>query len=187
MNPDRNNAAFNNSSGASSHASDSMNDLRLAAARRRLAESTGEEDAVEGLREIVANLLGSEEIGLFRVDREGANFQACWSFGIDLQNYDLARALGESGLQRLKCGEFHIDLSPRDRSPSVGHAQAFIPIRVANQTVGVLAILRLLPQKAAFDGADMELFKLLSREAAKPLFGTKSPPLQSSEGKGIEA
>jgi hypothetical protein len=56
-------------------------------------------------------------------------------------------------------------------APAMAMAQAFIPIRVANQTIAILAILRLLPQKAAFDRSDMELFKLLSDEAAKPLFG----------------
>jgi len=48
---------------------DAMNDLRLGAARKRLAESQGQEDAIDAVREIVANFLGSEELGLFRVDR----------------------------------------------------------------------------------------------------------------------
>ena len=54
---------------------DPMNDLRLAAARKRLAESASEEDAIEGLREIVANLLGCEEIGLFKVDPAARAFR----------------------------------------------------------------------------------------------------------------
>ena len=148
-----------------------MNDLRLGAARKRLAESRGQEDAIEGLREIVANFLGSEEIGLFRVDRGTATFQVFWSFGIDLEKYDLRRALGEAGLQRVMRGECHVDFAARDRSGAMAKVQAFVPIRVANQTIAILAILRLLPQKLAFDGSDMELFKLLSDEAAKPLFG----------------
>jgi hypothetical protein len=53
----------------------------------------------------------------------------------------------------------------------MGRARAFVPIRSANQTIAILAILRLLPQKLDFDRADMELFKLLSDEAAKALFG----------------
>jgi GAF domain-containing protein len=79
----------------------------------------------------------------------------------------------------VKRGEFHIDLSPPDRSGPGARAQAFIPIRSANETIGVLAILRLLPQKVAFDGADMDLFKLLSNEAAQPLFG---PATRSQRG-----
>ena len=85
--------------------SDSMNDLRLQAARKRLVESRDQEDALEGLREIAANLLGSEEIGLFRVDRGTATLQAFWSFGIDPEKYDLRRALGDAGLRRVMRGE----------------------------------------------------------------------------------
>jgi GAF domain-containing protein len=182
MNCDKNNSSKMNLSGT-----DSLYDPRLAAARRRLAESRDEEDAIEGLREIVANLLGSEEIGLFRADRTTGIFQVCWSFGIDLEHYDLMQALGDAGFQRLRRGEFHIGLSSNDRSSVEPKSQAFIPIRVANQTVGVLAILRLLPQKATFDAADLELFKLLSTEAAKPLFGSAISSKQATEGQGMEA
>ncbi|MGB2604398.1 MAG: GAF domain-containing protein [Candidatus Sulfotelmatobacter sp.] len=187
----------NNASGAKRSTTDPLNDLRLGAARKRLAESRNEEDAIEGLREIVANLLGCEEIGLFRVDRRAATVQLCWSFGVDLENYDLLQALGNAGLQRVMGGECHIDLPNinlsnvdlpgRDRFGATAKAQAFVPIRVANQTIAILAILRLLPQKLAFDRADMELFKLLSDEAAKPLFGPGAHSTPATEGPGMMA
>jgi hypothetical protein len=169
MNRDKSNA-----SGAKPCGTEPINDLRLGAARKRLAESRGQEDAIEGLREIVANFLGSEEIVLFRVDRRTATFHVYWSFGIDAENYDLMRALGEAGLRRVMGGECHVELPARDHSGAMTKVQAFIPIRCANQTIAILAILRLLPQKIAFDRSDMELFKLLSEEAAKPLFGPAS-------------
>jgi GAF domain-containing protein len=151
-------------------AADPMNELRLAAARKRLAESLDEDDAIEGLREIVANLLGCEEIGLFKVDPDGKTFSVCWSFGADLENYDLLKALGSAGRHQIMRGQCHVAVEDRDRTSGMARGQAFVPIRVANQTVGILAILRLLPQKAAFDAHDMELFKLLSEEAAASLF-----------------
>jgi len=171
--------------GAKSSPGDAMNDLRLGAARKRLAESRDEEDAVEGLREIVANLLGCEEIGLFRVNRKTATFQVCWSFGIDLENYDLRRALGDAGVARVMSGECHIDLAARERTSAMPKAQAFVHMRVANQTIAILAILRLLPQKVAFDRFDMELFTLLSDEAAKPLFGRSPHATPETEGPGL--
>lgn len=164
-----------------------VTDARLAAAQKRLAESQGQEDAIDGLREIVANLLGSEELGLFRVDRRTETFQVFWSFGIDLEEYDLLRALGDAGLQSVMRGECHVERTNGGRSGEMAKAQAFVPIRVANQTVAILAILRLLPQKMAFDGSDMELFKLLSHEAARPLFGPSAESHKVTEGPGIEA
>jgi GAF domain-containing protein len=165
MNPNGNHA----SAPKRAPAADPMNDLRLGAARKRLAESKDKEDAIEGLREIIANLLGCEEIGLFEVGAGSNHFSVCWSFGADLDHYDLSDALGASGRQRVMQGDCHIDVTGCDRAS--GMAKAFVPIRVENQTIGILAILRLLPQKIAFDAHDMELFKLLSEEAAKPLFG----------------
>src|SRR5580658_270604 len=162
------NAEKNNTLGSSG--GDSMNEMRLGAARKRLSESTGPEDAIDGLREIVATFLGSEELGLFRVDG-GANFQAFWSFGIDLKEYDLRGALGNAGLQRVMRGEYHVGPGAGERSGTLPKAQAFIPIRFAKQTIAILAILRLLPQKLAFDSSDMELFELLFDEVADPLFG----------------
>jgi GAF domain-containing protein len=179
----------NNGSGHS--AANSTSELQLGAARKRLAESTGQEDAIDGLREIVATFLGSEELGLFRVDRSTSKFQAFWSFGIDLKQYDLATALGDAGLQRVMRGEHHVEVSAREHSGVLPKAQAFVPIRFDNQTVAILAILRLLPQKLAFDGHDLELFQLLSDEAAAPLFGeSASGPSMSTpnaSGRGADA
>jgi hypothetical protein len=175
-----NNSAF----GAKPAAAESMSDLRLRAARKRLAESSGQEDAIEGVREIVANFLGSEEMGLFRIDRRTATFEVFWSFGIDLEEYDLLRALGNVGLQRVMRGECHVEFGGRDSegAGATAKAQAFVPISVAYQTVAILAILRLLPQKTAFDRSDMDLFKLLSDEAAKPLFGPAAMPRTHGPG-----
>lgn len=165
---------------------DPMNDLRLAAARKRLAESASEEDAIEGLREIVANLLGCEEIGLFKVDPANKTFSVCWSFGADLENYDLLKALGNAGRQQVMRGECHLAVEGRDRASGMAKGQAFVPIRIEDQTVGILAILRLLPQKAAFDAHDMELFKLLSEEAATPLFRSNSHSRPAKTGSGTK-
>ena len=149
------------------------------------------------MREIVANFLGSEELGLFRVDRRSATFPVFWSFGIDLEEYDLRRALGDAALERVIRGECHVELAAGEYAGAMGRARAFVPIRVGNQTIAILAILRLLPQKRDFDGADMELFKLLSDEAAKALFGPRAFAPDSSgadsdsqpadEGPGIRA
>src|SRR5580658_11095860 len=135
MNDDKNHAT-----GSKPAAVDPMNDLRLRAARKRLAESRDPEDAIDGLREIVANFLGSEEMGLFRVLRGTTSFQFFWSFGIDLESYDLLRALGETGLQRVMRGECHVEFGTPDSLGGMAKAQAFVPIRLAGQTIAILAI-----------------------------------------------
>ncbi|MGD0987611.1 MAG: hypothetical protein ABR874_07360 [Candidatus Sulfotelmatobacter sp.] len=186
MNTRRIEAVGAKSSGADSMNADSMNEARLRAARKRLADSRDQEDAIDGLREIVGAFLGSEEMGLFTVDRRTASFRVFWSFGIDLENYDLQKALGDTGHQRVMRGECHINLSGRDHTGK-GLAQAFVPIIVAKQTIAIVAILRLLPQKTAFDRSDFELFNLLSNEAGPLLFGRDIASAARSDGPEMRA
>jgi hypothetical protein len=150
-----------------------VDDLRLGVARKRLAECSGQSDAIEALREIVSNFLGSEEMALFQADGRTANYRTLWSFGIDSEECNLPQTLSESGLQRMRRGECHVE-APADASSGSTKARAFVPIRVANHTVAVLAILQLLPQKASFDTADMELLALLSSEGGRALFRSDS-------------
>jgi hypothetical protein len=160
MHQDRNNGA--------SAAAEGKDDLRLEAARRRLAEASGQEDALEAVREIVGNLLGCEEMGLFQVD---SGVRMLWSFGIDPEQHSVLRNLGDEGLHRVMRGECHFE-SASGGNGSMCRAQAFVPLRRASQTVAVLAILKLLPQKQGFDRPDMNLLALLSEEAGKALFGS---------------
>ncbi len=182
MNVNHQSAAAAKATGA-----ESLNELRLSTARKRLAASRDQQDALEGLREIVGTFLGSEEIGLFTIDRRTASLHPFWSFGIDLENYDLPKALGDSGRERVMRGEYHLDLSGHDHTGKGKLAQAFIPICIDARTVAILAILRLLPQKNGFDRSDFELFHLLTHEAGAPLFGRNSSPTTSNNGPGTRA
>ena len=166
------NSNLHGGTNASRSEGDATDDYRLRAARKRLAESSDQNDAIDGLREIVGNLLGSEEMGLFRVDRRTADYQMLWSFGIDPDHCDLRRVLGDVGLERVERGECHFELPADSALDSRPRTKAFVPIRLANDTVAVLAIMRLLPQKNGFDQTDMDLLALVSDEAGKALFGS---------------
>lgn len=148
----------------------SGDDPRLAAAQKRLRESVGRDDALEALREIVTNLLGCEEIGLFTV--EPGNSGLLWSFGIDPQRHGTLDSFQESAMHRVLQGECHIaqvahEGQAADENPPL---RVFIPIRLKGRTVAVLVMVRLLPQKFGFDEADLNLAKLLSDETGRALF-----------------
>lgn len=166
-------------------AADPMNELRLATARQRLDDSKDETGAIEALREIVGGLLGCEEIGLFKVDGNSKSFSVCWSFGANLENYDLFEDVGEEGRRVLFRGECYIKSASGGHLGAPARTQAFVPLRFVNRTIGILALLRLLPQKVAFDPQDMDLFQLLSNESARPLFGVnaQSQPVNPAPGR----
>jgi hypothetical protein len=149
-------------------------DPRLEAAQTRLRESSGQADAIEAIREIVTNLLGCEEIGLFTVrhGNEQGRSGLLWSFGIDPQRHQTLDAFDQSALHRVLQGELHIAHVACDDhgNPENRPLRAFVPICLHGRTVAVLVMLKLLPQKLGFDEADLNLLKLLSGEAGRSLF-----------------
>lgn len=145
-------------------------DPRLQAAQRRLRESVSRADTLEAIREIVTNLLGCEEIGLFTV--EPGNSGLLWSFGIDPERHGTLDTFEESALHRVLQGEFHVAPVVDEGEANHTHPplRVFIPILLNGRTVAVLVMVKLLPQKLGFDEADINLVKLLSDEIGGALF-----------------
>jgi hypothetical protein len=144
-------------------------DPRLEAARTRLRESRDRADALEGMREIVTNLLGCEEIGLFSV--ENGKSGLLWSFGIDSQRATLEAFRGPA-LNRVLRGEFQVvQITRQGEEHENPFVQVLVPICRSERTVAVLVLFKLLPQKVSFDEADLKLLKVLSEETGKALFG----------------
>jgi hypothetical protein len=158
----------------SSEAADLHDDPRMEAARKRLHDSLDPADTIEAIREIVTNLLGCEEIGLFAVNDKGRDL--LWSFGIDPDRHPNLESFSECALPRVLGGELHIVRAGGEAHAKVDCAplRAFIPIHLDGRTAAVLVMLKLLPQKAGFDEADIRLVKLLSEEAGKPLFARRA-------------
>lgn len=145
-------------------------DARVEAAQVRLQEVTDRQDAYEAIREIVANLFGSEEMVLFGVDPPKHLWWKLWSFGVTDEDCCIWQVLNEPVLNKLFSGEVFISgkLSVgEDASP----VSAFVPITLGGQTVAVLVIFRLLRQKTEVEVADLDLLKVITDSAGNALFG----------------
>jgi hypothetical protein len=158
-------------------------DPRIEVARKRLRESAGQADALEAVREIVANLLGCEQIGLYTVShgkdhgKDQGTSSLLWSFGIDPAQHATLAVFEKEPLRRVLQGEVHVAKFTDNKSneSSSQPLRVFIPIRLNGRTVAVLVMLKLLPQKVDFDETDINLVTLLSNEAGKSLFeGSKN-------------
>jgi hypothetical protein len=90
-------------------------DAQAVIVRKRLRESVGPADALEGIREIVSNLLGSEEMALFQVDRKSSALPLIWSFGIDPQEHKWLNGSSESVHKVVLNGRTHIELAGNRR------------------------------------------------------------------------
>lgn len=160
--------------GSDKHAAapEETRDPRPDAARKRLRECKSQAEAFEAIREIVSNLLGCEEMALFGLDRKHRRFSLLWSFGVEDKTFHLPNLFVEAALPGVLAGHAYIDEGFGDSETGGKRetASAFVPIRFHRETHGVLALFRLLPQKARIDELDRKLFAVLTEEAGRPLF-----------------
>jgi hypothetical protein len=152
-----------------------LKDFGLQVAQRRLADTAGREDTLEAIRDIVTNLLGSEEIALFTMDQRREVLSLLWSFGIPAARIRRLVAGTNPILQRVMDGKPYLGGARANRQDGdpIDEFNALVPILLDGCTVAVLGIRNLLPQKAALDESDVELLSFLSTEAGKTLFGRK--------------
>lgn len=136
---------------------------RLNAASARLIQALDDADVYPAIAEIIANLIGSEEVAIFHYDPSDESFSLAWSWGIDEETLQqFSRGVGLIGrAARQGATQF------RDRVTDIPlhhHEQnltACIVLKSSGEVVGVIPTLRLLPQKNGLEWADFELIKFL--------------------------
>jgi len=133
---------------------------------------TFDRQAVLGvIKEIVINLIGSEELAIYELSPDRRELLMIDSFGLDAATMiRLPVGLGLIG-DVARSGEMFVVPSRQDMAAGE-KVTAAIPLKVDGHIVGVLAIFRLLPQKDSLQPLDFELFDLLAAHAATALFCT---------------
>src|SRR5690349_24881179 len=56
---------------------------KVYAARMRMQNALDQADALDAIREIAGNLIGTEQVAVFKVDKRRSELWLYWSFGID--------------------------------------------------------------------------------------------------------
>lgn len=119
-------------------------------------------EILNAMQEIVANLVGSEELVIFEAEEDGGALFAVHSFGVAPGKW--RRVPVEQGRigAALVGGDIFI-VSPKT-PVTAGEEQltSVIPLRADGKIVGAIAIFRLLPQKHGYESLDKELLELLS-------------------------
>jgi hypothetical protein len=134
------------------------------------------------IQEIVANLVGSEEMALFELEPQGSTLSLIASFGIAPGPYRQI-PLGHGLIGRaVRRGSVHVVQHDgrEGASPEEEHLSACIPLKLDGRVTGALALFRLLPHKESFQPLDSELFDLLATQAAVALYCTAGPRVASA-------
>jgi hypothetical protein len=148
----------------------------LYVASYRLHGTLDRQEVLTTIQEILVNLLGSEEIGIFELDPAKPELRLLASCGIDTERYrSIAAAdsglIGRVGLSGQPFFAGQSDSSAD--SPEQDNLTACIPLKVDGKITGTIAIFRLLQQKSGLEALDYELLDLLATHAATALYCTR--------------
>jgi hypothetical protein len=142
----------------------------LYVAMNSLHGATGPPAVVAAVREIVANLVGSEEFALFETEPRDGHIRLVASSGVDATPFRALDA-GDGVIGRVaESGRAFIRREGGSGAPGTdGSITACLPLRVRASVAGVLAIFRLLPHKGTLEDGDLDLFEVLSAHVAPAL------------------
>jgi K+-sensing histidine kinase KdpD len=144
----------------------------LYVASYQLAGTLDRERVLQVIQEILANLVGSEETAIFELEPATGLLRLVASNGIDPQPFvRVAKGEGIIG-QVAATGETWIAGENGDTDGPERHLSACMPLKLEDRVTGAIALFRLLPQKAALEPLDRELFDLLATHAAMALYCT---------------
>lgn len=147
----------------------------LYVASHRLHGTLERVEVLAAIREIVANLIGSEEMGLFGVVPGAATLELVDNNGLDAARY--AAVPSDRGIlgRVASTGRTHItDIDGLHGASEFDEClTAAVPLRAGDRIIGVIGIFRMLPQKPRIAPVDHELFELLAAQAGMALLCTE--------------
>jgi nitrate/nitrite-specific signal transduction histidine kinase len=127
------------------------------------------EQIVQHVREIVINLIGSEQFGVFLADGEGKEFALLAHEGLEDGAPRLLKREGVIGRALdTRQSVFVSESEHRAGAPLVS-----IPLVVDDSELGVIVIYRLLDHKNGLESLDRELIDLLAGQAATAVYASR--------------
>lgn len=148
---------------------------QLYVATYRLHGTLDRGELLGAIKEIVVNLIGSEEMALFELSADGRTLELTDSEGVDGEALQVI-PVGVGAIGGVAAsGE--IFLTREGRSAELDSDQAnltvCVPLKLDGRITGALAIFRLLEQKPELEPVDLEILDLLANQAAMALYCTK--------------
>jgi hypothetical protein len=144
---------------------------KVYAARMRLQNAIDQADALDAIREIAANLIGTEELAVFKVDQKRSELWLYWSFGIDPNKHSVLEVSHEPKVQQALSGRavFRDWLCSDNLLSTDDPVSALVPILVDGCTCAVLVLFRLFPHKQGIEPVDREICEVLSNCAGRAI------------------
>jgi transcriptional regulator with GAF, ATPase, and Fis domain len=127
--------------------------------------------------EIIINLIGAEEFGIFLIDEKQNQLQIVAMEGV---RTELRRpipigqgVIGNTFLNGQNYFDPTLNTDAAIRPRALDDPLVCIPLMIKDRVIGVIALYKLLPQKKQFANVDYELFTLLAGHAATAIFSAR--------------
>jgi len=147
---------------------DLTNQAKVYAARMRLQNTIDQADALDAIREIAGNLIGTEQVAVFKVDKRRSELWLYWSFGIDPNKHVLLDLCQEPQLHPVLKGKPVFRENPGQNLLSTDEqVNAIVPILVDGTVAAVVVLFRLVTHKPALEAVDRQICEVLSNCAAR--------------------
>ena len=158
----------NSNMNAHDAAHDLTNQAKIYAARMRLQTTIDQADALDAIREIAGNLIGTEQVAVFKVDKRRSELWLYWSFGIDPNKHVLLDLRQEPELRAVLRGRAVFRDHPGKNLLSTDEpVNAIVPILVDGAVAAVVVLFRLVTHKPGLEPIDRQICEVLSNCAAR--------------------
>src|SRR5579863_6444016 len=132
------------------HSAQTLGDqAKVYAARMRLQNAIDQADALDAIREIAGNLIGTEEIAVFKIDKKRSELWLYWSFGVDPTKHSVLEVRREPKLKQVLDGKpvFRLRLFGESLLTTDDSVNALIPVLADGYPCAVIVLFRLFPHK----------------------------------------
>lgn len=146
---------------------------QLYAAVSELHEATETADVVTVVKEIVANLVGCEEMGVYEVWPLGPVCTYMDGIGIDADRFATLPPSHPLVQQALATGQLVIPADPTEESCLGRPVAAIIPLKDGETVCGVVVLFTLLRQKPVLERDDTGLLESMARHAGRALINAR--------------
>ncbi len=144
---------------------------KVYAARMRLQNAVDQADALDAIREIAGNLIGSEEVAVFKIDKNRSELWLYWSFGVDPNKHSVVEVCREPRLKHVLSGKpvFRLKRSTENLLSTDDPVNALIPVLADGSPCAVIVLFRLFPHKVGIEPVDREICEVLSNCASRAI------------------
>src|SRR5258708_6804126 len=144
---------------------------KVYAAGMRMQSERDQADALDAIREIAANLIGTEEVAVFKVDKKRSELWLYWSFGVDPNKHSVLEVSYEPKLKQVLSGKpvYRLKLSNENLLSTADPGGGWVRFLVDGSACAVFVLFRLFPHKPGMEPVDREICEVLSHWAGRAI------------------